>query len=103
MQEPQNITWRELTGNKFITKLHPAMLSDKGYVKTQLIRKIGDTVKSRFLVTYDSEYVKEYLTRELCKPLFSIGKEQIVDLIGKVWDSDFPNATNKAVTLPKNS
>ncbi len=101
MPEIEEITWRELTGNKFNVGLQPAMLSDAGYFKQRAIRKIGDVQKSMFRVHYDREYVFEYLTRNLCKPLFSLGKDNIIDIVSKCWQKTYPNAKDSSVTLPK--
>lgn len=99
MNEIEEITWRELTGNKFRVALHPAMLAKGGYTKRLGARKIGDMTKTMFDVTYDREYVATWIAKGLCARLFSLGKKGIVELVEKAWDDTYPNATEKAVTF----
>jgi len=71
MREIKTITWRDLTGNKFLKALHPAMLSKENYVCTQRIRRTGDPEPEIFKVLYDREYAVNYLilSHELNKRL----------------------------------
>ena len=92
MPEFEAISWRELTGNKFIKSLHPAMVSEKGFVKQTSIRKIGDTDKSIFKVSYDREYVIKYLGKVVCKNLQVLELEGILELIKEAWEHAYPNA-----------
>ena len=102
MPDIQDITWKQLTGNKFIVGFHPSMLSDDGYRKQQRIRITGQDFKSMFNVIYDREYVIERIIRFVCKPLFCLGKQRIIQLIETAWDIAYPNSTDKAVTVINN-
>ena len=86
MPEVEDISWIELTGNKFNKNLHPAMVSDSGYVFTQQIRRTGDTEKSVFQVHYDYDYVIGYLAKTICRTLSSLGKDKILELVEEAWD-----------------
>lgn len=86
MNEVNETTWRNLTGNKFVMALHPAMLSGSGYIKQQRIRKTGDTDASLLNVKYDSDYLLQVIVRKLIKPLSVLGKEKVNDLIDNAWD-----------------
>jgi hypothetical protein len=93
-EDVETISWRVLTGNKYTKNLDPAMLSDNGYVKFMRIRRTGDFDSQPFNVVYDREYFLEWLGVRLCKPLFVVGKERIVELMGEAWDNYYnSNAT----------
>ncbi len=85
MPEIKTITWRELTGNKFLKVIHPAMLSEGNYICTQRIRKTGEAEPDIFKTIYDREYAVHWLVRKLCKPLSFIGKERLIELIEEAW------------------
>jgi hypothetical protein len=85
MREIKTITWRALTGNKFLKALHPAMLSKENYVCTQRIRRTGDPEPEIFKVLYDREYAVNYLCRKLCRPLSFLGKEELFELFSEAW------------------
>lgn len=82
----KEITWRDLTGNKFSKSLHLAMLSDAKYVCTQRIRRIGESHSNIFTITYDREYAVSWLLRKVCKPLSFLGKEKMLQLIEEAWE-----------------
>ena len=91
--EVETISWRDLTGNKYLKSLHPAMLTERGYVSQQLVRRTGDAAKNIFNVVYDHEYLVEYTSRFLCRNLFMLGKEGVLDLVSEAWDYKYPNYT----------
>ncbi|MEL6438692.1 MAG: hypothetical protein AAFQ80_05475 [Cyanobacteria bacterium J06621_8] len=99
MGDIPSISWRKLTGNKFVVALCRAMLSEAGYIRQQNIRRTGDDGKCLFEVEYDRDYVMEFIGRKICKPLFSIGKQGVLDLVSNAWDYCYPNTTEKATTL----
>ena len=80
------ILWSQLTGNKFRKDLQPEMLIDTGHIATQRIRRIGDDVPKPFYVKYDKRYALEFLSRKVCKPLYSLGREQTLSIINEAWD-----------------
>ena len=92
MPEIEAISWQELTGNKFIKSLHPAMLTERGFVRQASIRKVGEKEKTIFNVFYNRQYVIEYLGRFICKNLQVLGLEGILDLIEEAWGHTYPNA-----------
>ena len=98
MPEIETIDWKELTGNKFNKTLHPAMLSEKGFVRQMSLRRIGDKDKTIFDVAYNRHYVIEYLGKIVCKNLQVLGIEQILDLVEEAWYYTYPNA--KAISSP---
>ena len=90
MKKPYQITWREVTGNRFNRSLHPAMLSENGYHVHAALKRLGDTEKSFFDIVYGEDYVLGWLTCKLCNPLSYLSKEEILDLVSKAYD----NSTN---------
>ena len=82
----KTISWRDLTGNKYSKALHGAMLAKEGYRSLIRIRRIGEAGKDVFNVTYDKEYVIEFLSRKVCTPLSYVGKEKLLELISEAWD-----------------
>jgi hypothetical protein len=86
-RESTRISWRMLTGNKFRRDLLPEMFSASGCIKEQNIRKTGDSRKSIFDVYYDREYGLEMLIRKVVKPLFVLGKEEVLKLVSEAWDT----------------
>ena len=94
MPEIETINWKELTGNKFNRTLHPAMLTEQGFVRQTNVRRIGDRDKTIFDVVYDRQYAIEYLGKSVCKNLRVLGIEEILDLVEEAWDYTYPNARN---------
>ena len=91
--EVETISWRNLTGNKFNQSVHPAMLTEHGYLKQSMVRRTGDAVKTIFNVIYDRNYLIEYVAHTLCKNLVQLGKQGVLDLVGEAWDYKYPNYT----------
>ena len=97
MREVEAISWRCLFGNKFVKTLEPAMTTERGYVKQQRIKKIGDTAKTIYNVVYDRDYLSEYIFIKVCKPLFVLGKQEMLNLVEQSWDAYYGE---NAVVLP---
>ena len=97
MEEIETISWRELTGYKFVRGIDPAMLTERGYVKRAAIRKIGDRKRTFFDVVYDRDYLVQAIGRYICKQMFIIGKEKTLELVSEAWDEYYPNSMIKAV------
>jgi hypothetical protein len=95
MSDVETITWRELTGNKFVRGIDPAMLTEQGLVKQAAIRKIGERQRTFFNIVYDREYLLEAIGRLICKPMFTIGKDKTIELIAEAWDNYYPNGKLK--------
>ena len=56
------IHWKELNGNKFLTKFHPAMLSEDGYAlqRTVAVSRRAKSMRTVY-VLFDRSYVLEVL------------------------------------------
>lgn len=85
MSDIQTITWRQLTGNKFVTTINTAMLSEAGYVKQQSIRQIGGELPKVFYVVYDEDYLLQILLRKVIRPLSVLNKEKVQEIIDNAW------------------
>jgi hypothetical protein len=85
MRESTRISWRMLTGNKFIQGLAPEMFSDHGCIKTKRIRKSGELERSVFEVMYDKDYGMQVLARDIVARLESLGRDKVHDLIDEAW------------------
>ena len=94
MPEIDTISWRDLTGNKFLQGLNPAILSEDGYIATKSIRRTGDAEKTLFKVVYDREYLITSIGKRICKTLFILGKEKTLELVSEAWDSIYSNKSN---------
>lgn len=81
MDEIKTISWRELTGNKFNSALHPAMLCKSGYRTVKQIRRTGESIPDVFTIEYDRDYVLEFLSRKVCKPLSNFGKQSAMEVL----------------------
>lgn len=89
--EVRVISWRQLTGNKFVKNIEPAMLSEGGYRKSTAVRRIGDQARAFFDVVYDKEYILQAIGRYICKSMFPVGKEETLRLVGEAWDLYYPD------------
>jgi hypothetical protein len=85
MHESEKISWRMLTGNKFIQGLAPEMFSDHGCLKTKRIRKSGELERSVFEVVYDRDYGLQVLSRDIVARLETLGKDKVHALIDEAW------------------
>lgn len=91
------ISWRQLTGNKFVKGIEPAMLSKAGFVKRTAVRRIGDRERTFFDVVYDREYLVQAIGRYICKDMYSVGKEEMIKLVGEAWDLYYPELSPAAI------
>lgn len=101
MSEIETISWRELTGNRFVRGLDPAMLTSRGYVKQAAIRRIGERKRTLFDVVYDRDYLIQAIGRYICKQMFVIGKEKTLELVSEAWDAYYPSSTEKALAIAR--
>jgi hypothetical protein len=97
MSEIETISWRELTGNKFVRGIDPAMLTERGYVKRAAIRRTGERKRTFFDIVYDREYLVQAIGRYICKQMFILGKEKTLELVSEAWDDYYPESTARAV------
>ncbi len=98
MKEIETISWKEMTGNKYTLNLHPAMVSEHGYVRQKPIRRIGDTLPTMFNVIYDRDYLINFVVTKLCKPLFGLSKERVLELVSEAWDKYYGIDSNSSDT-----
>lgn len=87
MPEIETISWKERFGNQFNKSLEPAMTNETGYIKQSRVRRNGSTESAIYNIIYDRDYLSEYLYKIICKPLFVLGKEQILKLVSEAWDA----------------
>lgn len=79
------IHWKELNGNKFLTKLHPDMLQGDGYAvkRTQALSRRTKQMVERHVI-FDKSYVIEVLKNHI--DLLGIDQDEAIDLIGDVFE-----------------
>ncbi|KST64071.1 hypothetical protein [Mastigocoleus testarum] len=87
---PERIHWTETIGNKYVTSLHPSMLTPKGYIKKCTTPMIG-SLKQRVPVevTYDRAYVKLKIRKAVIQGLTPITKDELLKLISECWDEEY--------------
>jgi len=74
------INWKNIPGNKSMTKLHPLMLTEEGYAVKRKF-SVGRGVETRIaLVIYDRDYVY-FRFRELIDQLKFKDKEAQIEFI----------------------
>ena len=76
-----------MTGNKYSKGLYPAMLSDEGYISQKSIRRIGGDAPEIFRIIHDRQYAIQYIGTRLCRPLFALGRQGVLNLVGEAWDN----------------
>lgn len=86
METIREISWQDLTGNKYNRGLHGAMLSDHGLLVTQRIREVGAKHKEIYYVKFDREYAISWLRVKICRPLGGVGIESLKSLLDEAWD-----------------
>lgn len=92
-QDIPEIHWRNRpSGNKWMEKLHPAMLLPDGYrVLTQIClkstgrRRASPNEKEWVNVIYDETYIIEKIRRELLQPLNPKDYKALQTIISKAW------------------
>ena len=97
MREVETISWQQIAGNKFMKNIEPAMTAERGYIRQQRTRRIGEPNKTIFNVVYDRDYLSEYIFTKVCKPLFVLGKQEVLNLVEQSWDAYYGE---NAVVLP---
>jgi hypothetical protein len=79
------ITWRQLTGNKFNRSLHPAMLSENGSIELMLIQP-RNLPKGEYRVLYNKSYVIGFIASKFVKPLQLEGYDGLCEIVAKSWE-----------------
>lgn len=87
------ITWRQLTGNKFNRSLHPAMLSEGGSTELMLIQP-RNLPKGEYKVLYDKSYVIGFIASKFVKPLQLEGYKGLCEIVAKSWEE----VTGRSIT-----
>jgi hypothetical protein len=99
MSHIPSVSWQDLPGNKYVKSIDPAMLSDVGYVKAQVL-KANQYSEVRYRnVIYDRDYLIGWVVKNLIKPLAHLSKERIDEVVEEAWalyckQSIDPNANN---------
>ncbi len=93
MIEMRQITWREVTGNRYSRGLYPSMVSPNKFYKQAQIRRIGDVNKSTFIIEYDKDYLLAWLNSKVCKPLGALGCERIVELLKEAYEFNYKESS----------
>lgn len=85
--EPDKVHWSKKQGNKYNKSLHPAMLTDVGFLTTAKVALLDEPRSNHRYVTviYDREYVINWLRVKVVKPFLNIGMSDIVQLIKEAW------------------
>ena len=68
------------------------------YVSEKPIRRIGDTVATLFNVIYDRDYLINFVVIKICKPLFGLSKEKVLELVSETWDKYYGIDSNYSNT-----
>lgn len=92
----ERIHWTQLSGNPFMTAIHPLMLSEKGYDIKRNLRKKGEENDNYVLVTYDKYFVLFSLITNVFDSFKGFTKEQILELLDEAWE--FKEWTEKEKT-----
>lgn len=85
--EPDKVHWSRKQGNKYNKSLHPAMLTEAGFVTTAKIALLDEPrTKHRYVtIVYDRLYVIYWLKTKIIKPLQNIGVGGVIQLIKEAW------------------
>ncbi len=81
------VSWRELQGNKYTKSLDLGMLTEVGsphIVRATLKGSSKDKGQPQ-IVIYDQDYVINWLIVKLIKPLSNYGLEGVTNLVEKAW------------------
>lgn len=90
--EPKPISWRDTMGNKYRQKLHPAMLTEDGYVERRNVVPLGtkrqefESAREWVDVQYGVDYVTSKIIIEVLKPLRINTRERFDEISELVWE-----------------
>jgi hypothetical protein len=91
MNRLNELRWNEVSGNPFLKKLSPLMMTDTGLQETRKTRhklsnKRDDSASQIYLITYGKDYVIEYIVKTVLIPLGIRNRDQLDALMDEVWD-----------------
>ncbi len=105
MKSIPNVSWKDLQGNKYSKALNPHMLTKAGLPVTLQTRIVGQNkIGSKLIrVTFDREYVINWLIVKVIRVFSNEGLETILDLVREAWQkSGFPiESQRKTVAFTK--
>lgn len=81
----QQISWQDVSGNRYSRTIHPAMFSERGYQKLATIRRTGDVCKLVYRIKYDREYALDWLNRKVCVALRPFDLDEIIDCVSEAY------------------
>ena len=86
--EFDQISWRDLQGNKYTKSLDAGMLTEIGspHIIKANVKGEGRGKGQPQVVIYDRDYVLNWLIVRLIKPLSNHGLEGVTKLIEKAWE-----------------
>lgn len=86
--EPDKVHWSKKQGNKYNKFLHPAMLTDAGFLTTAKVALLDEPRSNHRYVTviYDRNYVINWLRVKVVKPFLNTGMTDIIQLIKEAWE-----------------
>lgn len=85
MYEYKTINWKDLPGNKYSKALDAAMVSERGYITLQKVRRCHEPNGAMCNVIYDRDYVIQFLIKRVLYSLAVLGKETVDELINDAW------------------
>ena len=86
MSQYETIDWRDLPGNKYVKSVDAAMITEAGYVANQKVRHCHAPKAKLCNVTYDREYVIQFLIKRFIYSMSVAGIETIHELIDEAWN-----------------
>ena len=92
----KEVHWTEVFGNPYLTSLDSRMLADEGYqvMKETKLKGHSKLMNYNCIITYDKEYVIEYLKKKVVIPLRFSEWDDLQYLLAVVWN-DYRNEKKK--------
>lgn len=83
--------WTDINRNKYMFGIHQEMLTNEGKTIITTFPLIGEPKKSKELkeVVFDKTYVQEWIIQKLFIPLIGMSKQEIFELLERIYDSTF--------------
>lgn len=94
--QPLRVHWSRKQGNKYNKSLHPAMLTDAGFLTTTKVALLDEPRTNHRYVTiiYDRLYVVNWLRVKVIKPFQNIGISELIQLIKEAWQLTHESSSN---------
>jgi hypothetical protein len=89
MDEPKTVSWKHIQYCKYNTNPHFVMLNGQmaKLTKARLIGQRREDPTNWYMITYDREYLLQYIIVRLLMPLGVTQKKQIIGLIDEAWET----------------